>query len=311
MVLLKRLWIAGKVPSLTKVILPLFVGFSMAFYSQPDKLNLIIFLGLLLYAWFLQLFIIFFNDVADEKADTLQKTQFPNLSSHRVIPDGLFTKNQLFTAGWVMVGLLLILCILLTIFHSLYFALPILIGSLLLLYFYSFPPVQLNYRGFGELLETLGVGLVLPLTGFYFYSGALQEFNFAWILPVIITSLASALCSGIKDKPADALSGKKTITILFGTGIAKLGAMISLGISILYCLILGVIGAYSLLVVVFSVLIAALFFIRALQVYKQADHTDIPRLRIFKKNIHRAIYSTNLGLIFHFFLISLLPSYFL
>ena len=305
---LKRWWIAIKLPSLIKVILPLLVGMGLG-YSVTQSFSPWILLALVLYAWFLQLYIVFFNDVADEEADFLQKKRFPQLSSSRVIPDGLVSKQQMWIAGLISLGLLVGIGILFTWVFNRIYALPIIAVSCLILWLYSFPPIKLNYRGLGELLEMIGVGIMLPVTGYYLYTGMLFSFPLMLIVPVTLLALASAVTSGLKDKPADELSGKRTITILFGTPFTKYLTLGLIAGSLLFCAILTVLGYYSIILLLFGVLLPLILFVFILTRYRQADHQDIPTLRQYKKAINYVIYATNLGLFLNFVLLTVYKLY--
>ena len=56
---------------------------------------------------------------------------------------------------------------------------------------YTLPPLRLNYRGGGELLEMLGVGLALPLYNVYLQAGAMADQR----QPLSLTGLGPQLVS--------------------------------------------------------------------------------------------------------------------
>ena len=62
---------------------------------------------------------------------------------------------------------------------------------------YSFAPLRLNYRGGGEILEVVGVGILLPLTGYYIAAGSLPTDNGHLLVPLALYALVCALASGL------------------------------------------------------------------------------------------------------------------
>jgi len=106
---------------------------------------------------------------------------------------------------------------------------------------YTLPPVRLNYRGGGELLETLGVGIALPLYNAYLQAGDIPTRSGFWIAGFALLSLSSAVASGLSDEQSDRVGGKRTFASTFGNALARqlteagilLGAAVWLGASVL------------------------------------------------------------------------------
>ena len=131
-----------------------------------------------------------------------------------------------------MAGLCIICGIMLTVFFQRGLAVPIIIVALGLLWLYSYPPARISYRGAGEILQMLGVGLVLPVFGYYAQSGSIHGFPFG-LLPVILpTQLACAMATSLPDEPSDRLSGKQTSTVLLGAKTTKYSILFLNAISI-------------------------------------------------------------------------------
>ena len=84
---------------------------------------------------------------------------------------------------------------------------------------YSLPPFELNYRGGGELLEMLGVGIALPLFNAYLQSGSVS--GWPVLLGFSCLGLASAIASGLSDEESDRLGGKRTVTSTLGNAWAR------------------------------------------------------------------------------------------
>ncbi len=98
---------------------------------------------------------------------------------------------------------------------------------------YTLPPLRLNYRGGGEVLEMLGVGFLLPWWNAYAQSGESMPGGVVLLPAFALLALSSALASGLRDEPSDRLGGKRTFTTMFGAFAVRqaveglvLGAMI-------------------------------------------------------------------------------------
>jgi 1,4-dihydroxy-2-naphthoate octaprenyltransferase len=92
----------------------------------------------------------------------------------------------------------------------------IILAGIALLWMYSFPPVKLSYRGGGEFLQMLGVGVVLPIVGFYAQSGTIMDFPMEAFAVILPTQLACAMGTSIPDYQSDKASNKRTSTVLLG-----------------------------------------------------------------------------------------------
>jgi 1,4-dihydroxy-2-naphthoate octaprenyltransferase/chlorophyll synthase len=94
---------------------------------------------------------------------------------------------------------------------------------------YSLPPVRLNSRGGGELLEALGVGVLLPLAIASLlgplpgHPGAVALLGGAFAL-----ALCSALLSGLCDEVSDRQGGKVTAVTALGPPAALRLALVAL-----------------------------------------------------------------------------------
>lgn len=100
-------------------------------------------------------------------------------------------------------------------------ALAALVG-LSLLVVYSAPPVRVNDRGGGELVEAVGVGLLVPWISAYAQSGHASSPWFTWTLPgLFLLALSSAVASGLSDEESDRRAGKRTLTVALGNDFAR------------------------------------------------------------------------------------------
>jgi 1,4-dihydroxy-2-naphthoate octaprenyltransferase len=167
--------------------------------------------------------IVFFNDLSDEAADRLNENPSLVAGGSRVLVDGDLSRRQLFIAGVAsVIGLLLLSGGAALIAPAM---LGLLLAALLLLWLYSGSPVRLSHRGFGSLLQGLGVGAVLPLVGFVLQApGALPEP--AFLLPSVLLGIAGNLLTAIPDAEADHAAGKRTLASQRGVRIAAWAAVL-------------------------------------------------------------------------------------
>jgi 1,4-dihydroxy-2-naphthoate octaprenyltransferase len=163
-------WIAMRPASVVKVTLPILVGLSIGF-ARTQEIRPVYIAFALIFGWLDQLLIIFLNDYADAEADLHHASHYPQLIDSRVIPNRWLEKREVLTAGLVCASLMIAQAAVLAISFKRSWAPLLAATAIAFLWAYSFPPLKLNYRGFGELLESIGVGGVLPLAGFYFYTG--------------------------------------------------------------------------------------------------------------------------------------------
>ncbi|MCB9640105.1 MAG: prenyltransferase [Myxococcales bacterium] len=171
----------------------------------------------LLFTCCLLLFIVFLNDWADQDVDRIKRSMFPDGCSPKTIPDGILSSKALLFAG----SLAGILAVLTGYVGGRWLGRPWMgVASIVCLGIfvaYTLPPIRLNYRGHGELLEMVGTGIALPLWSLYAQSGKFWASHLVWCLPGwCLLCLASALASGLSDEKSDKAGHKNTYTTRFG-----------------------------------------------------------------------------------------------
>jgi len=206
---------ASRIPSQSYIFFPILLGAGAHVYFQGSLSWPFLALSLL-YGLFLQLYIVYANDWADAHIDGENKTYNIFSGGSRVIPEGKITRRSLGVAAILTVVLNLFLGIGLWIWGNRPLTLPLILLSFLLLWLYSFPPVKLSYRGGGEFLQTLGVGIVLPLMGFQMQIGNLEGFPWHWLAFIIPLDLAASLTTTLPDEPSDRGAKKMTFAARFG-----------------------------------------------------------------------------------------------
>ncbi|MCB9591288.1 MAG: prenyltransferase [Sandaracinaceae bacterium] len=167
------------------------------------------------------LFIVFLNDWGDRDVDAIKRRMFPRGCSPKTIPDGLLPAHHLLIAG----GVAGVAAVGLAFAAGAWLDRPLLglmaIGALGIFVAYTLPPIRANYRGGGELLEMIGVGVALPWMHAYLQGGELLV-DGLWLLPGFsLLALASAIASGLADERSDREGGKTTFVSRLGNRLGR------------------------------------------------------------------------------------------
>lgn len=178
--------------------------------------------------------IVFANDYADRDADALTDTRTIVSGGSRVIPDGLLRPAQLRTAA-IVAGLALLAGSAVAGWLLERELLPAFAAvALLLLHAYSFEPMRLSFRGFGEVLQGVGVGLVLPLMGWYAQTGDLARAPYDVFAPLVVLAFAGNVLTALPDHAADSKAGKRTWPVRRGEARARRDALALVGLGIAF-----------------------------------------------------------------------------
>jgi len=210
---------AARLPSQSYIALPLVLGQVLAF-QVTGEWDWQIFVLVQLFGVFDQLYIVFANDYADQETDKTNTTSTIFSGGSRVLVSGAISANQLLRAALLMV--LLAVCTLTALSAlSNTLILPIGLFGMALLWAYSFGPIRLSYRGGGEFLQMLGVGLILPLIGFLSQGALLGDFPWPLLATLLPFNLATAIATSLPDEPSDRSSDKRTLTVAFGGKVGR------------------------------------------------------------------------------------------
>lgn len=215
-------WIkASRLTSQSYIALPLLLGQLLAMHISGSW-NWTVFALVQLFGLFDQLYIVYANDYADVETDRDNQTATMFSGGSRVLVDGGLTREELGRGAWVMALLCAIIGAVIAFGFGAWPVLPLVLLGLGLLWAYSYPPIELSYRGGGEVLQMLGVGGVLPLIGFCAQAGTLSGFPWVLFAATLPLSLATAMCTALPDEPSDRRADKRTSTVLFGPFVARI-----------------------------------------------------------------------------------------
>jgi 1,4-dihydroxy-2-naphthoate octaprenyltransferase len=163
------------------------------------------------------LFVVFANDFADQEGDSRRRTLLSGGSG--VIPENKLTSREVARAGQAMAISLLVYSCALAFLGRTWTPLYALV-ALLLMWLYSFRPVRLSYRGGGELLQGIGVGIGLPSLGYYLQgAGVLAP---GWVIgPTTLLGICSNVLTSLPDLEDDASANKRTWAVRHGISSAR------------------------------------------------------------------------------------------
>ena len=178
-----------------------------------------------------QLFIVFANDVADEAGDRNNADATPFSGGSRVLVEGKITASALRRASWLAALALLGLAGTMALGMDRPLLFPGWVVGIALLWAYSYPPLRLSYRGQGEVAQGLGLGVVLPLIGFYTLTGSLQAMPWPALLPLFLVGFAGNINTALPDARADAAADKASWPVRFGLGRARKHTLQLLGLA--------------------------------------------------------------------------------
>ena len=166
-------------------------------------------------------FIVLMNDWGDRDVDAIKRKMFPDGCSPKTIPDRIIDARAVGTAGLLLGGATLLVAAGAESALRRPLAFEAGLGCMLIFVAYTLPPIRLNYRGGGELLEMLGVGAALPLYNAYLQGGAIGPRVWPWLAGFSMLSLASGVASGLSDEESDRAGGKRTMASVYGNVAAR------------------------------------------------------------------------------------------
>lgn len=163
-----------------------------------------------------QLFIVYANDVADAAADAVNENATLFSGGSRVLPEGKLSRNTLGAAAVVMAAGMIAAGAWAAAAWNRPFA-PLFIAlALFLLWAYSFRPIRLSYRGDGEVLQGLGIGVMLPTFAYYLQAGSLDAMPMEVLGATFLLGYGGNITTALPDYAADRLTNKRTIPVRLG-----------------------------------------------------------------------------------------------
>lgn len=283
-----------KLESWPKVIVPYLFSLALVLYSIDYFLFGGAVLGLL-YVVFLVLYIVLMNDYADAEIDRIKRAMFPENCSPKTIPDNILSEYQVLGGGLFSIFMLLCLGVI-SYFFFYSTSLSGILLSIAVFWMYSLHPFRLNYRGGGEILEAIGISILIPFTIFQFFGSSLQKSDFIWLIPSFFLSFSSAIASGLSDESSDKIGGKRTIVTVFGlkNALRLLVCSYSLGIGIFAGVLLLKVTWFNFGASVILVLSGIFTTYKLFGFSSQISTNSFAEISLLKSFLHKGIWYTTL-----------------
>lgn len=216
-----RAWVQAARPlAQVNIALPLLYGQALAFATH-GTFRWKLFLCVHLFGLLDHLVIVFANDAADWQSDVRNATFNRFSGGSRVVPEGKLTPFALAQAALVTALAMGTLSAYLVFYEGRAFMVVIAAIALHLLWMYSFPPFRLSYRGHGEILQGLGLGVLLPVAGHYVQANTLDGLSIAGLLPAFLLGYAGNVVTALPDTPSDRATGKRSFPVRRGERAAR------------------------------------------------------------------------------------------
>lgn len=193
---------------------PLILGQTWAF-AQTGVFSWTLFGFIQVFGVLDHLFIVFANDVADHKSDLLNENPTLFSGGSRVLVEQLLSPGNLAMGALTMAMLMTALCLILALFFARPWSLLFVGAAVFLLWAYSYPPLRLSYRGQGEWLQGIGMGVVLPTFGFYIQSGELTAPLWG-LCATTLLGTSGNIVTALPDESADRQVDKHTPVVRWG-----------------------------------------------------------------------------------------------
>ena len=277
-------WRLSRVPFLSVGILPLILGFVLAWrlgYRGPLGLYLLSSMAVILIMWMAY----YLGERNDLEGDRLNQDFNRFSGGSRVLVKGIFP---------VWVPLLLGYgCLVAAMITGVYIYLRYQTGPWTLLlggigifsgFFYSEKPFQWSYHGIGEILIGFCYGWLPIATGFYLFSGFFSHQIFLLSIPVGLSIFNVILINEFPDEEADRAIGKRTLVVRLGK---ERVSDLYLGLSVLVVLsfikLLLVFGRTPLWIFILSGIPFMLILWNLIQIWR-GDYRDARGLEILCRN---------------------------
>lgn len=211
------------------IFVPLLLGQAMAFHAH-QHLSLTLFLVAFLFGAAFQIFLLYVNDYVDEAIDRTSEQRWLSGGS-RVLPRGLLEAKDLLTGAKVALVVLIGITFAGAVFFDRPWIGPGIALAVALCWAYNLPPLQLSYRGYGEILQGLGCGIVLPLIGYYIQHGSLQGFYWNALVTLYLIFHVGNIVTALPDYASDKAGQKRTFPVRVGEFRARTIALTLLAFS--------------------------------------------------------------------------------
>ena len=213
---LKAWWRFSRIPFLFVGILPLILGFVLAWkggYRGAYQLCLLSLIAVVLILW-MTYYLGEWNDLQGDRLNH-QRNRFSGGS--RVLVEGILPVWVSLLLGYMCLVTAIVIGLTLFLHHRTGpWTLPLGAVGILCGFFYSSKPFRWSYRGIGEILIGVCYGWLPIATGFYLLSGFFSQQVLLVSIPIGLSVFNVILINEFPDEAADRAVGKKNLVVRFG-----------------------------------------------------------------------------------------------
>lgn len=87
---------------------------------------------------------------------------------------------------------------------------------LALAWFYTAPPLRLNYHGLGEVTSGVGLYGIVPVFSYYFFAKTVSALLLSIVIPILCVQVLRQLIMNLSDLEGDLQVGKRTAAVVLG-----------------------------------------------------------------------------------------------
>lgn len=192
-------------------VLPVGLGVAVAGH-EGYRVNLTWYAIAQLFAWVVHVMTHYCNEYFDLEADRANVYYTPWTGGSRALVDGLIAPiTSLGTSFLLFSGAVLLIAVMPTTQARV-------IGTvtLALAWFYTAPPLKLNYRGLGELTVAAILNGLWPALAASLQAGTVPPLLFAVLAPTALLQAARMMVMNLGDRVSDESVGKRTLPVLIG-----------------------------------------------------------------------------------------------
>jgi len=209
-------WKLSRIPFLSVGILPLILGFILAWrrgYTGPSGLYLLSVMAAILIMWMTY----YLGEWSDLEGDRINQNFNRFSGGSRVLVRGILPARVSLVLGYGCLAgaILIVLYIYLQYRTDLR---TLLLGGLGILFgfFYSNKPIRWSYHGLGEILIGFCYGWLPIATGFFLFTGFFSPQILLLSIPVGFSIFNVILINEFPDEEADRTIGKRNLVVRYG-----------------------------------------------------------------------------------------------
>ena len=227
-------WKLSRIPFLSVGILPLVLGFILAWrwgYGGPSRLYLLSAIAAVLIMWMTY----YLGEWNDLEGDRINQNFNRFSGGSRILVKGILPARVSLLLGYgCLAGAILVVSYIYLQYRT--DLRTLLLGGLGIVFgfFYSNKPIRWSYHGWGEILIGFCYGWLPIATGFFLFTGFFSSQILLLSIPVGLSIFNVILINEFPDEAADRAIGKKNLVVRFGKermGDLYIGLSILAGLS--------------------------------------------------------------------------------